>query len=207
MTQQKINSIRDIQPQRINANRHTERGLDLLDRSIEEDGWIGAITVAADGETFDGSARVERGVAQGFEDAIVVESDGTKPVIVKRTDIPTADDPKAIRLGINANRVGELNLDWDGNVLAGIHEIDSALLGEGFNAAELDEVLSQVLSDQGNAFLPELQPSASDGLITAGDLEKTKDQLRAQINREVSQRPFNCPHCGEEFYLGEDALK
>lgn len=48
-----------IRPQRKNANRHTPRGMGLLEGSIEQDGWIGAITTAADGETFDGSARVE----------------------------------------------------------------------------------------------------------------------------------------------------
>ena len=31
------------------------RGLSALEQSIQADGWIGAITVAADGETFDGS--------------------------------------------------------------------------------------------------------------------------------------------------------
>ena len=37
-------------PQRRNANRHTQRGLRLLEDSIQRDGWIGGITVAADGE-------------------------------------------------------------------------------------------------------------------------------------------------------------
>ena len=49
-----------IRPQRKNANRHTQRGMQALERSLDQDGWIGAITVAADGETFDGSARVEK---------------------------------------------------------------------------------------------------------------------------------------------------
>lgn len=46
----------EIRPQRRNANRHTERGMAALEQSIDQDGWIGAITVAADGETFGGSA-------------------------------------------------------------------------------------------------------------------------------------------------------
>lgn len=114
---QKLTTVR---PQRRNANKHTQRGMSVLEQSIQEDGWIGAITVAADGETFDGSARIEVGVATGFEDAIVIESDGTKPIIHKRTDIPTADDPRAVRLGVKANRVAELNLDWDAGVLAAL---------------------------------------------------------------------------------------
>lgn len=49
-------------PQKKNANRHTARGMGALEHSIRQDGWIGAITVARDGETFDGSARIEIGI-------------------------------------------------------------------------------------------------------------------------------------------------
>ena len=108
-----------IRPQTKNANRHTARGMQALERSLEQDGWIGAITVAADGETFDGSARVEKTAENGMlDDAIIVESDGTRPIVVKRTDIPSASDPRAVRLGIAANRVSSLNLEWEPGVLA-----------------------------------------------------------------------------------------
>jgi hypothetical protein len=115
-----MNKLTDVRPQRENANAHTPQGLKALETSLQVDGWIGAITVAADGETFDGSARVEVGVGAGFEDAIIVESDGSRPVIVRRTDIPTADDPRARRLGLMANRVPELNLAWDADALDAI---------------------------------------------------------------------------------------
>lgn len=142
----KIKSIRDVRPQRRNANLHTQRGLGLLEDSIQKDGWIGAITVAADGETFDGSARVEVGAGAGFEDAIVVESDGTKPVIVKRTDIESADDPKAQRLGIAANRVAQVDLSWDAEVLAEL--ADSGVeLDDLFSADEITELLNGVERD------------------------------------------------------------
>jgi len=124
MSDKSIDSLRDITPQQQNANRHTERGMGELEKSVQADGWIGAITVANDGETFDGSARAEIGVNAGFDDAIVVESDGSRPVIVRRTDIPTADDPRAKRLGVAANRVPELNLNWDASVLDDLQQAD-----------------------------------------------------------------------------------
>jgi hypothetical protein len=95
--------------------------MQALEQSIATDGWIGAITVAADGETFDGSARVEKTAENGMLDAaIVLDIDGTKPVILRRTDIPTATDPRAVRLGLAANRVASLNLEWEPDVLAEI---------------------------------------------------------------------------------------
>lgn len=107
-----------IRKQQANANQHTERGMAALDASIAADGWIGALTVAADGEAFDGSARLD--IGPGFENPIVIESDGSRPIIHVRTDLPSATDPKAVRLGIAANRVAELNLSWDGDVLAAL---------------------------------------------------------------------------------------
>ena len=109
--------LTDIRPQRVNLNDHTPRGLADLERSLQKDGWIGAISVAANNETFDGSARIEVGANCGFDDAIIIDSDGTKPIIVRRTDIPHADDERARRLGIAANRIAELNLHWNAEAL------------------------------------------------------------------------------------------
>jgi hypothetical protein len=96
----------------------------MLDNIIAKDGWQGAITTAANGETFAGSARLE--VAQerfGDEsEPIVFDIDGTRPVILRRVDIPTADDPRAIRLGIADNRISELNYDPDIELLSAIAE-------------------------------------------------------------------------------------
>lgn len=132
--------LTNYKPQQRNANKHTPRGMGVLEKSIQADGWIGAITVAADGETFDGSARIEVGVATGFEDAIVVESDGTRPIIHRRVDIATADDPRARRLGIAANRVAQLNLDFDiDELLASV--ADGVDLSAMFRQDELDALL------------------------------------------------------------------
>lgn len=140
-----MRKLTDATPQQRNLNRHTSRGMKALEESIQQDGWIGAITVAADGETFDGSARVETGVSAGFDEAIVVESDGSRPVIVRRTDIPTATDPRAVRLGIAANRVAELNLDWNVQELAALaQETDLSQL---FTGDELPALLEQAGSE------------------------------------------------------------
>lgn len=133
-------SMSEIRPQRANANRHTARGMQALETSLASDGWIGAITVAADGETFDGSARVEKTAENGMlDDAIIVDSDGTRPIVVRRTDIATATDPRAVRLGIAANRVASLNLEWEPDILASI--ADSGVdLGSLFTAEEWADV-------------------------------------------------------------------
>lgn len=143
-----MKKLTDIRPQEQNANAHTQRGLGMLEKSIQEDGWIGAITVAADGETFDGSARVEVGVPAGFEDAIVIRSDGSKPIIHVREDIPSASDPRAKRLGVAANRIAQVDYAPDASVLAGIAEEGVDLSGMYFPhewAALLDQAGTEIL--------------------------------------------------------------
>ena len=132
-------------PQRKNANKHTQRGLKELENSIQRDGWIGAVTVAADGETFDGSARIET-LANVMPDTepIVVDVDGNTPVIVRRTDIPNADDPRAKRLAVAANYTASIDLAWDADVLLELMEADTQI-------AELlkqdQKLMQQIASD------------------------------------------------------------
>jgi hypothetical protein len=121
--------LSDYKTQRVNANKHTERGIAALDNSIKRDGWIGAVTVAADGETFDGSARLEAlADAMPSAEPIIVESDGTRPVIVRRTDIPDTDDPRAKRLGVAANVIAHMDYSPDGDILAMIAADDEAVM-------------------------------------------------------------------------------
>lgn len=145
-----------IRPQAENTNAHTQRGMGVLEGSIQQYGWIGAPTVAADGESFDGSARLEVGAALGFDmDAAepqIIESDGTRPIIVRsrgqqpvihqRMDIPNANDPRAKALGVIANRSAELNLVYDAGVLAGLAD-DGIDLSGLFFPDELSAILEQ----------------------------------------------------------------
>ncbi|HEY4721262.1 MAG TPA: hypothetical protein VII92_05415, partial [Anaerolineae bacterium] len=58
---------------------------------------------------------------------IVVESDGTRPVVVRRTDIPSTDDPRAKRLGVAANVIAHMDYAPDGGILALIAADDDAV--------------------------------------------------------------------------------
>ena len=131
--------------QRRNANKHNERGLKALDTSIRTDGFIGAITTAADGETFAGSARLEKAVEiYGPKvEPVVVHTTGDRPIIVVRDDIPDANHPKAKRLALADNRIGQIDLTWDADVLADIAKNERDLLAGLFDDSELAALLAQ----------------------------------------------------------------
>jgi len=178
-----VAKITDIAIQRENANRHTQRGMQALEQSIQADGWIGAITVAADGETFDGSARIEVGATTGFDavEPIVVRSRGDRPVIHIREDIPSADDPRAKRLGVAANRVAQLNLDFDPAVMAALaEEIDLSGL---FRPEEMAGLLEQAGTDM---LIPDPEPQkeptlASECFIEIYCAQNDLDEFRATL--------------------------
>jgi len=111
--------ITDFVPAVKNPNRHTAYGEQLLEKSIQGDGWIGAATAADDGEIIAGSAR--QGVAvEKFANVepIVILSDGSRPVIIKRIDIKNANTARARRLATADNAVASANYDPDGALLA-----------------------------------------------------------------------------------------
>lgn len=131
MTKIHTDKIDRFRPQVRNANRHTQRGLRELDKALRQDGYIAPMTAAADGEIFDGSARLEEAADIFGDEVLVVEHDGTKPIVMVRTDIPDADSEIARRASIRANRVAELDLDWDMEIVKGaVEDLDlSGLFG------------------------------------------------------------------------------
>lgn len=171
--------LSDFRVQKRNLNKHRPRGMKMLADVIEKDGWQGGITVAANGETFAGSARLEVATNQFGEDAepIMVHTNGDRPVVIVRDDIPDANHPKAVRLGIADNRISEINYDADYELLAEISD-------------EID--ISDMYDD--------------DELI--GDADNESETGNAPYNPESSAKEVNvdnfefdceCPKCGFQF--------
>jgi len=134
--------ISEFRPQVKNANKHTPRGLGQLSNIIGTDGWVSAITVCNDGETIDGSARLETAyeIFGDEVEPIIVRSRGDRPIIHIREDIESADDPRAIKLSVAANRIAQIDLDWDVEVLAEIvEEVD---LSSMFFEEEIQDILA-----------------------------------------------------------------
>src|ERR1035437_2369839 len=138
-----VTPLADFRPQRVNANTHAPRGLGMLDAALSEDGYVAPMTACRSGEVIDGSARLER-VAERFAgvEPIVVEHDGTRPVIMVRTDIPSADTEQAVRISLRANRIAQADLQWSPEMLAQIAAAFPDATTGLWSAEELAEVLA-----------------------------------------------------------------
>lgn len=125
-----ITKITDLIPDEQNANKGTERGGALLESSLRKLGAGRSVLADRNGRIIAGNKTVERAVDVGLDDVIVVQSDGTKLIVVQRTDLDLSKDKRARELATLDNRVGQLDLDWNVEQLL-------AMKNDGFDLAEL----------------------------------------------------------------------
>src|ERR1017187_6346210 len=113
---QRTVALKSLKPDPVNANRGTERGSGLLEKSLRKYGAARSIVLDKNGVIMAGNKTWEQAGELGFEDVIIVPTDGTKLVAVQRTDL----DIKTKRgkgLALSDNRIGEVSLEWDPDVL------------------------------------------------------------------------------------------
>jgi DNA modification methylase len=116
----------------------------MLDAAMSEDGYVAPMTAAASGEIIDGSARLER-AAECFGpdvEPIVVEHDGKRPIVMVRTDIPSADTEVATRISLRANRIAQADLAWSAEDLQQIAATFPDATKGLWTAEELAEVMA-----------------------------------------------------------------
>lgn len=138
----KIEKLSDVRQQQKNANLHSERGMAMLEKSMNRVGYTAPMIAAADGEIISGSARHEV-AAEIFGDEsspIVIESDGTRPIVVVRTDIPNASDSRAKEVAVMENRVAEVNLVWEPEVIQDLRMEIPDTMKMAFSEKEFDNM-------------------------------------------------------------------
>ncbi len=107
-----IKRLADLTPDAENLNQHTPRGAKLMEASLQECGFGDSLTVDKDGAVISGNQRLETLASLRMDNPIVVQSDGTRPIVHQRTDLAIGD-VRAKQLAIYQNRVGEANLAWN----------------------------------------------------------------------------------------------
>src|SRR6516162_5587546 len=109
-------SLSDLTADPHNANRGTDRGRDALARSLREYGAGRAVLIDRRGRVIAGNKTVEQARALNLP-LRVVETDGTFLIAVQRNDLDLRTDARAKALALADNRVGELDLEWDVEML------------------------------------------------------------------------------------------
>jgi DNA modification methylase len=118
-----------------NANKHTKRGKAMLEASLKKLGAGRSVLVDKENRVIAGNATVEQARALGMKQIAVIESDGDTLVAVQRSDVKL-NSKKGRELAIADNRVAEVDLGWDANILQSL-EID---LSDFWNDGELKKI-------------------------------------------------------------------
>lgn len=137
-----VANISDFQPDPKNANKHTLRGRNTVDRSMRQRGYARPAFAANDNVVLGGNLStldVATDIGLGDGKVLVIETDGRMPIIHKRMDI-ASDSEEARLLAIEDNRAGELSLDW--NVEQLLADYESGLpIADLWNDAEFAALL------------------------------------------------------------------
>lgn len=133
----KAGKLSDFTPDPRNANKGTDRGRRLLRQSIRKLKAGRSLLVDKRGVLIAGNKTREAAIAEGLTEVIIVPTDGTKLVVVQRTDLDLETDPEAKELAIADNRINEIGLEWESEVLVELNEATD--LSQLFLEAEMEE--------------------------------------------------------------------
>lgn len=97
-----------------NANQGSPRGQKMIEESLQEDGAARSVVIDEAGRVVAGNKTLEAAVSIGLQKAIVIETDGTELVVVKRKNWDLEDARGAARrYAYRDNRSSEVSLNWD----------------------------------------------------------------------------------------------
>ena len=109
-------NIDKLIPDNKNFNKGTQYGQHLIENSLRKFGAGRSILLDKNNKIISGNKTTENAYIVGIDDVIVVESDGTKLIAVKRTDIDL-DSETGRELALADNATVRANLEWDDAVI------------------------------------------------------------------------------------------
>jgi hypothetical protein len=133
--------LRELAEDPHNANAGTERGHSMLEKSVAGLGAGRSLVVDRNGLTVAGNKTREALIAADMTKAIVVDTDGDVPVVVRRRDFDLTDPSNPARAYAYAdNRIGEVDLAWDADRIRADRDAGVDLSGY-FSEKELERIL------------------------------------------------------------------
>jgi sporulation protein YlmC with PRC-barrel domain len=135
-------TLADITPDSKNANKGNERGAVQLENSLRQYGAGRSILLDKNNRIIAGNKTYEQAGQIGLDNLLVIETDGTQLVAVKRTDIDI-DTKQGRELAIADNRTSQVGLEWDTDVLKGLADEDDVDLSIFWREDELAALFAE----------------------------------------------------------------
>lgn len=112
-----MSKISDLKFDDKNFNKHSARGMGLLEKSLQQYGGGRSILIDKDNNIIAGNGIIEAAGNVGLDDLQIVESDGTKIIAVKRTDIEL-NSQIGREMALADNATAAEDLAWDNETIA-----------------------------------------------------------------------------------------
>lgn len=109
-------SIENLIPDDKNFNKGTQYGDHLMDESLRKFGLGRSILIDKNNRIIAGNKTAEKAADIGFDNVIIVETDGNSLVAVKRKDIDL-DSAKGRELALADNATSKANLSFDTDLI------------------------------------------------------------------------------------------
>ena len=156
-----------------NFNKHTQQGMGLLEKSLREFGAGRSILIDKNNNIIGGNGVVEVAGQIGIDDVQIVESDGTKIVAVKRTDIDL-HTKKGRKLALADNATSKMDIEWD------FENMMSELTPEEANDWGVEEIKTGLDSEKE---IENREPSITSSFITFD----YSDEIELKITNETAE--------------------
>lgn len=183
-----------------NLNKGTERGQQLIEKSLREFGAGRSLLLDKNNRIIAGNKTHRNAEAIGMDDVIIVETDGTKLVAVKRTDVDL-DSKQGREMALADNATVKVDLAWDTEELESVaedfdialDEWDVELDGEvlDLNDAQEDDFDEEkdeikTVAQRGDVFL------LGEHRLMCGD-STSDDDVAKLMNGEMAELLFTSP--------------
>ncbi len=147
MTKITTKKISELVPDDKNFNKGSEYGNSLIEKSFEKFGAGRSILIDKNNKIIAGNKSTENYSSNGGEDIIIVESDGSKLIAVKRTDIDL-DTPQGREMALADNATAKANIVWAEDVIASELGVEVAEAWGVDMARETESEQNKKLSDR-----------------------------------------------------------
>lgn len=164
--------LSDLIPDDKNFNKGTEYGQHLIEKSLRENGAGRSILLDKNNRIIAGNKTTENAANIDMDDVIIVETDGTKLVAVKRTDIDL-DSEQGRRMALADNATSAANLEWDEDQLRAMQEKMDNFDPEEWGIKLEDE------EEGGNAEKKEIKVANVNHVLITYDFEKHSEVMKA----------------------------
>ena len=201
-------NISDLTPDDRNLNRGTEFGGHLIEKSLRELGAGRSILLDKNNRIIAGNKTTENAAAIDLSDVIVVETDGTKLVAVKRTDVEL-DSEQGRKLALADNATSAANLEWDEDEMRALSdELDGfnpedwgvSLEAEEEEGVDTGKLIAQASSDEAvkeysedtdydlrKLFRQRVSPNISINVVKGVETGQIRPEIAEVLNTRLSQ--------------------